>query len=614
MDFERYEIGRRLGTGGMGEVHEAFAVGPSGFRRRVAVKRLHTARATDPAVLRMFLDEARIAASLHHGGIVAILDYGVVGALPFQVLEYVDGPTAGAATALGRELGEVVPTEVALHVAVEVAHALHYAHEAKDERGRSLEVVHRDVKPSNVLLSRSGDVKVCDFGVASAADRIARTTGEVAKGTAGYMAPEQMLGLPVDRRADVFALGCTLHALLTGRSPMATEEAQARVLRGEAVPLDPALPEDIRAIVASATQRAFEERYATARAFAQAIGAALARRARRDPRALLVEWLRLVLSRHEAMDASDPRTETATAAPRPAARAPGEDAPGAGALAAGTTLVLSTEREGARVFDVGEETAHRPVPAGPPRPPRPSAAPTRGGTSLRSRTVVFVLGAGGVLLLVLGVALGWALARRSGAAPQEARAPATSAELHPATVSAPPSPWSEGGSVAGDEAAADAAAPSPSSRQRQVTVSSPLVPPPVENGCVCVPDTWPTTSLCHPEQIHAPRCRCHLGTRSCWVPFPRTPVPHGGTACPEPRRELPTSSREGDACVAYVVRSYVSGGAESEGAEGSPVEGVLDACQRCAPGRVWRGREGAPCEGIRSGTGERARGKIRCGR
>jgi len=288
---DRYELVRVLGKGGMGVVHEAVSRGAQGFARRVVVKQLLIeADAGDLlAVVQRFLDEARIASRLHHAGIVSILDCGVDEGLPFLVLELVDGPDLGAVLRLAEERRTRMPVDVALHIAADMAHALAYAHEARDERGAPLGIVHRDVKPSNVLLSRAGDVKLGDFGIAIAFERSAKTTGNITQGTPAFMAPEQWLGA-VDARADIFSLGCTLHAMLTGRSPLAGHGASAVLESGEIV-LPPGLPDDVRAIVARAIRKRADERYPTARAMAAALGEALAGRLRTDPKSALLEWL-----------------------------------------------------------------------------------------------------------------------------------------------------------------------------------------------------------------------------------------------------------------------------------------------------------------------------------
>jgi serine/threonine protein kinase len=272
----------------MAEVFEAVAVGSGGFERRVALKRLLAERADELGA--MFLDEARIASQLHHAGIVGIVDYGEADGVPFQVLELVQGMDASRLLHAAREL----PLGVALHICTEIAHALAYAHEAVDMRGRPLGIVHRDIKPSNVLVSWTGDVRLGDFGVALAAERSYQTRGGVARGTPLYMAPEQAIRAAVDGRADVFALGCVLHELAAGHSPLADADRLVTLIAGVELSPSNALPDDVRAIVVRAVRRDRDARYPDATALAEALGEALVPRLDRDARSVLQRWLQSV--------------------------------------------------------------------------------------------------------------------------------------------------------------------------------------------------------------------------------------------------------------------------------------------------------------------------------
>lgn len=296
----RYRLVRQLARGGMGEVWEASATGEGGFARRVAIKRLLAEHDQDPSQARMFLDEARIASQLHHANILSILDYGVMEGLPYQVLEYVDGVDAERLRQRGREAGEDFPVELALHLCTEVAHALQYAHEAKDGAGQTLGIVHRDVSPSNILVSWTGDVKLADFGIALARDRQERTLAGLTKGKPAYMPPEQVTRGELDGRSDLFALGCVLHALLTGHSPLAGEDRMADLLAGKELELSDALPADVRDVIARAVRRARHQRFQSAAEFAEATGKVLAARSDRAGRALLSEWMARVRAKEEA--------------------------------------------------------------------------------------------------------------------------------------------------------------------------------------------------------------------------------------------------------------------------------------------------------------------------
>jgi serine/threonine protein kinase len=276
----RYRVLRRLGQGGMAEVFEAERIGELGFVRKVAIKQLRADVIHDAMAAQRFIDETRIASQLHHAHIVGVLDVGVLDERPFQVLELIEGLDASE---LMHRAGGTVPVEIALALTHAVAHALDHAHTATASDGRPLGIVHRDVKPANMLIGWTGDIKLADFGIAVAHDRIAHTeTGAVA-GTRGFLAPEQRLRGQLDGRSDVFALGVTLHALIAGHTPIVSFSDEIRLLSGEPVTLAASLPDDVRGLIAWA---AAPDRLArpTAAQLAKAIGEALAARGARDAR------------------------------------------------------------------------------------------------------------------------------------------------------------------------------------------------------------------------------------------------------------------------------------------------------------------------------------------
>lgn len=283
----RYQMVRRLGAGGMAEVYEAVMIGAHGFTRRVAVKQIAAELALIPGLIDQFLDEARLAARLHHAGIVGVLDYGVVDGRPFQVLEFVDGVNASE---LRGRAGGRLPVEIALIIAADVAHALDHAHRATDG-GRHLGLVHRDVKPGNLLVSWDGDVKLSDFGIAWAHDRAAPTETGVVRGTVPFMAPEQRLRGALDGRTDVYGLGCALHVLLAGASPVEAPAAIAASLLGEPPTIAPEVPADLAAVIARACAPRPDDRFATAGDLADALGRLLAQRLDRDARGHLRGFL-----------------------------------------------------------------------------------------------------------------------------------------------------------------------------------------------------------------------------------------------------------------------------------------------------------------------------------
>lgn len=292
----------------MAEVWLAVAHGDAGFTRRVAIKQLFPREDEGGAFARMFLDEARITSRLHHAGIVAILDYGIEAGRPFQVLELVDGFDAARLAQWGRAQGKPLPVGLALHVCAMVGHALHFAHVATDDAGAALNIVHRDVSPQNVLLSRAGDVKLSDFGVAFAEGRLEKTVGGAARGKPAYMAPEQAVRGPMDGRTDVFSLGCVLHALVTGESALKDENALVDLLAGLELELAATMPVEVRELIARAVRRNKAERWDTAEAFAHACAQLVPRFLEGDPRTALAEWVQAVAPERSVVVATPVRS------------------------------------------------------------------------------------------------------------------------------------------------------------------------------------------------------------------------------------------------------------------------------------------------------------------
>jgi serine/threonine protein kinase len=213
----RYEILRPLALGGMAELFLARATGIQGFEKLVVVKRILPEMARDTEYVEMFLEEARLAAGLHHSNIVQVYDIGEDEQAPFFAMEYLQGEDVRTLCRAAQLRGERVPVEHALAIAIGVAAGLHHAHEQRDADGRPLGVVHRDVTPHNVAVTFDGGVKLLDFGVAKTRKRISATRHGTLKGKLGYMSPEQCRGDELDRRSDVFAVAILLWELLTGR-------------------------------------------------------------------------------------------------------------------------------------------------------------------------------------------------------------------------------------------------------------------------------------------------------------------------------------------------------------------------------------------------------------
>ena len=242
--FGHYELVERLGVGGMAETFVAIRRGPGGFEQRVCVKRILPTFADDETFVRMFLREARLSALLHHGNIARVLDFGVVDGTHYLTLELIEGTDLRAALHHLRQRGDALDPGLTCYVAHALAAALDFAHTA-DEHGHAAGIIHRDVSPSNVLLSEAGEVKLADFGVAKATSIPGSIQSDALKGKIPYMAPEYALGLECSARSDLFSLGVLLYECVTGFRPFDGEhdlETLDRARSGIHVPLWEAVP------------------------------------------------------------------------------------------------------------------------------------------------------------------------------------------------------------------------------------------------------------------------------------------------------------------------------------------------------------------------------------
>ncbi len=273
----RYRLLRRIAVGGGAEVYLAAAEGLAGFSKQVVVKHLFPEHAREPALVSMFLDEARLGAMLRHPHIVEVYDIGSEGGEYFIAMEHVPGHDLR--DLLNARPGEPLPLPAALAVVQAVAAGLHHAHEQRDARGQLLGVVHRDVSPANVLLGWDGAVKLSDFGVAKWAEQRSRTEQGTLKGKLSYMSPEQCRGQDLDRRSDVFALGVLLYELTTGDKPFRAasdfETLSAIVAGRYDAPAEeqPGYPPALAAIVRRALEVDRDQRFPDAAALAAALGA-----------------------------------------------------------------------------------------------------------------------------------------------------------------------------------------------------------------------------------------------------------------------------------------------------------------------------------------------------
>lgn len=212
----RYALYGAIAAGGMATVHLGRLLGPVGFSRTVAIKRLHAQFASDPEFVSMFLDEARLAARIRHPNVVQTVDVVATGGELFLVMDYVPGESIARLSRVLRERDETIPLRILSATITGVLHGLHAAHEAKDEQGHPLGIVHRDVSPQNVLMGTDGVPRVLDFGVAKAAGRMQTTKEGQIKGKLSYMPPEQLRGAAVTRQTDIYAVGVMLWELVTG--------------------------------------------------------------------------------------------------------------------------------------------------------------------------------------------------------------------------------------------------------------------------------------------------------------------------------------------------------------------------------------------------------------
>ncbi|MBI2896029.1 MAG: serine/threonine protein kinase [Deltaproteobacteria bacterium] len=347
-----YGLEELLGRGGMAEVYRARRQGPGGFEKVLALKRILPSYARDPQLVGRFLEEARICARLEHSNIVSVVDFGSAGGEYYLVMEWVDGASLFAVLKQLASRGERLPAEAAAYVIAEAALGLDEAHSLADEAGRPLGLVHRDVSPQNVLVSRKGEVKVGDFGIAKAVGSSVRTAAGVLIGKLCYMSPEQARNETLDARADVYALGVVLWECLVGR-PLFPRGMSGEALNAVLEPRVPppsevsVSPRALDAIVTRAVAPSRSDRYADAGAFA------------RDLRV----WLHGVAPGFGPGDLAAFLAQSGTMQPPPAPQA-----------AAAPTVT----------FDAGPAAAAT-VPARPPVAPRAAPSPPGAATAVEVR-------------------------------------------------------------------------------------------------------------------------------------------------------------------------------------------------------------------------------------
>jgi serine/threonine-protein kinase len=274
----RYAIFDEIASGGMATVYLGRLMGSGGFARTVAIKRLHPQFAKNPEFVAMFLDEARLAARIRHPNVVPTLDVVAASGELFHVMEYVQGESLSHLARGVRSRDERIPLPILMRVMNDVLQGLHAAHEARDERGVPLSIVHRDVTPQNILVGVDGVARLLDFGVAKAAGRAQTTQDGQIKGKLAYMAPEQLMSAGVTRETDLYAASVVFWEMLAGERLFSGEselDVVAKLLQRRIEPpsrFSPGVPHTIDALVMRGLAAKIEDRFATAREMAVALG------------------------------------------------------------------------------------------------------------------------------------------------------------------------------------------------------------------------------------------------------------------------------------------------------------------------------------------------------
>lgn len=264
----KYTLIRQIAQGGMAEIWLAEQRGPGGFNKELVIKRILPHLASEGQFTEMFMDEARIVAHLNHPNIGQVFELGEQEGDYFIAMEFIDGLDLAQLRDKLDERGMRLPVHYAARIICDILAALDYAHEFRDRQGNHVGLIHRDISPQNVLISKEGVVKLVDFGVAKAASNSSKTETGAVKGKFAYMAPEQIEGGQLDRRVDLFAIGCVFYELLAGKKPFGDDlKAVSMILAGqrqELRELREDVPEEIGRIISRALSRNREDRYSTA--------------------------------------------------------------------------------------------------------------------------------------------------------------------------------------------------------------------------------------------------------------------------------------------------------------------------------------------------------------
>jgi serine/threonine protein kinase len=435
----RYVVVRKLAEGGMAEIFLAAAQGPEGFEKEVVIKRIRSGFADDPAFVQMFVEEAKVVSRLSHANIVQIIDFARHEETYYLAMEYVRGRSLSEAHKRARELSVPLAPVLVAYLGQEIARGLAYAHRLS-EGGRSLDLVHRDVTPHNVLLSYDGAVKLTDFGIAKASNRA--TSSGMLKGKFAYMSPEQARGEHVDPRTDVFALGVTLWELLTAGRLFDAESdvgvlraVQEREVLAPSV-LNPEVDEELDRVILRALERDLARRYQSAQELERALAHVVLRTARSPDDTDVGAWMRelfpIEAKRAEPSVSRSVPPPAVSRRPTPAlipsaaegiaeqvASLEPEVPPDAFAATASSRTVLSggtapneaSHRTPVTRTPVTQPPTKAPAPASPPLPDRIRQLLTPAVAWVTGHVIPAAVGAG--VLLLLGVGLTWGLTRHS---------------------------------------------------------------------------------------------------------------------------------------------------------------------------------------------------------
>lgn len=493
----RYTLHGEIAAGGMATVYFGRLSGPIGFSRIVAIKRMHKRLSRDRQFVAMFVDEATLASRILHPNVVPIVDIVVEAGEICIVMDYVRGQSLAGLLNEAVQEGAPVPVSIAASIMAGVLAGLHAAHEARDKQGKPLSIVHRDVSPHNILVGVDGVARIMDFGVARASSRLHMSQEGQIVGKLSYMAPEQLRGKPLDRRADVFAAGVVLWGMLAGRRLFRGEDVTIMndVIHAEIPPISsvrPDVPAALDEAIARALERDPDRRVATARQLAQALESACPMASASVVGAWVETLAATVLAKRESLIGLIENTGSVLSAEEMMLSASGPEAPSGSANeghagpSTGVTAITRAERATEEPIPDSIAPTRAWAPDGPTGLPPSSlvasvAAPAATSPAARPNSPALLGAVAGIGVLgAAGLALGiFALAGRNAAPPAPtvqtgASASAAStlpAPQQPATPDVPATsasviaPASSAGVVAAERSASPVSAARPLPKQ-----------------------------------------------------------------------------------------------------------------------------------------------------